>query len=258
MKDIALQFIQFINAHDLFSMWKMMTEDHVFVDAHGTEVVGNSVNREGWYKYFQLFPDFTIEITHAVEMGDTVALFGSAGGSYHKMVEASWRLPASWKAVVDGKKIKTWQVYADTKVPFAMIEKFSTGARGFNSVTGIGGVFFKSSFPKSLAQWYDAHLGTKFGDADHCSFLWREYDNPKHVARTTLSFFPAESTQFRPTDKPFMLNYRVENLDRFLAKLRDEGIIVDEKVETREHGKFGWILDPEGNKIELWEPASTI
>jgi predicted enzyme related to lactoylglutathione lyase len=121
-------------------------------------------------------------------------------------------------------------------------------------VTGLGGVFFKSENPKELTSWYDQHLGLSFGENSWSTFKWRERDNPDQIGRTEFSLFPKDTAYLAPSDSPFMLNFRVENLEKLLEILRGEGVTVVGEMQVYEYGKFGWILDPEGNKIELWEP----
>lgn len=117
-------------------------------------------------------------------------------------------------------------------------------------VTGIGGVFFKSEDPKRLKEWYQKHL--EVGEV----FQWTDLNQPdaKAPAQTIWSPFKKDTTYFAPSDKPFMFNYRVHDLDALLAALREEGVTIVGEVQEFPYGKFGWILDPEGNKIELWEP----
>jgi predicted enzyme related to lactoylglutathione lyase len=119
-------------------------------------------------------------------------------------------------------------------------------------VTGIGGVFFKAQDPARLAGWYREHLGIQTEDG-HADFPWREKDHPEQVGRTVWSIFPADTDYFGSSRMPFMINYRVSNLDRMLDQLRSGGVIV-EKVEDYDYGRFAWITDPEGHRIELWEP----
>jgi predicted enzyme related to lactoylglutathione lyase len=118
-------------------------------------------------------------------------------------------------------------------------------------VTGIGGVFFKSQDPKKISEWYKNHLGIEG------IFKWKDLDNPsaEAPAQTIWSPFKNESKYFEPSEKPFMFNYRVENLVELLAVLKDEGVTQVGEMETFDYGKFAWIMDPEGNKIELWEPV---
>jgi len=121
-------------------------------------------------------------------------------------------------------------------------------------VTGIGGVFFKCRDPKGLAAWYRDHLGIEPADHGSAVFRWREHDDPDREGFTVWGPFGSDTTYFDPSDKPFMINLRVDDLDGMLAKLREAGVDVDEKVEEHDYGRFGWFLDPEGVRVELWEP----
>ena len=125
-----------------------------------------------------------------------------------------------------------------------------------NRVTGIGGVFFKSKDPKALGAWYQKHLGVPVQAWGGASFDWRSPNNPEGHGTTAWSLFPADSAHFGSGGSPFMVNYRVENLHSLLAVLRAEGVAVEEKVDESKYGKFGWVADPEGNRIELWEPPA--
>ncbi len=124
---IVYDFAKAINEHSVDNISSLMTDDHKFVDAHGNEVVGKDKMKAGWAGYFQLFPDYKIEITETFVNGDIIAAFGFASGTFSGekagRSENHWRLPAAWKAIVDSNKIKLWQVYADTKIPFDIIEK---------------------------------------------------------------------------------------------------------------------------------------
>jgi predicted enzyme related to lactoylglutathione lyase len=120
-------------------------------------------------------------------------------------------------------------------------------------VTGIGGIFFKTQDPKAMASWYEKHLDIPFGEKSYSGFNWRNVDAPEQMGHTAFSFFSEDTTYMQPSTKQFMLNFRVENLEALLAQLREEGVTVFDEMESYEFGKFGWILDPEGNKIELWE-----
>ncbi|MGE5666043.1 MAG: VOC family protein [Betaproteobacteria bacterium] len=121
-------------------------------------------------------------------------------------------------------------------------------------VTGIGGVFFKAKDPKALAAWYKTHLGIDVEEWGGAAFRWKGPDNPEGIGTTIWSPFAADTSYFSPSTAPFMINYRVEDLHALLAALRAEGVRVEEKVEESEYGKFGWVMDPEGNKLELWQP----
>jgi predicted enzyme related to lactoylglutathione lyase len=121
-------------------------------------------------------------------------------------------------------------------------------------VTGIGGIFFKSKNPEKSLKWYEEHLGIKAQQG--CSiFEWRDAENTDKKCSTVWSPFEENTKYFAPSEKPFMFNFRVENLEELMKVLREEGVTVIDKIEEYDYGKFGWILDPEGNKIELWEPV---
>ena len=120
-------------------------------------------------------------------------------------------------------------------------------------VTGIGGIFFKARDAEKLRAWYRDLLGIDSGDHG-ASFEWREVEAPEKRGMTVWSIFRHDTRYLDPSPAPFMVNYRVENLDRMLAQLRAAGADVDEKIEDGEFGRFGWVMDPEGNRLELWEP----
>ena len=121
-------------------------------------------------------------------------------------------------------------------------------------VTGIGGIFIKSKDPQRLKDWYRRHLGMDIQDWGGMTFPWSTPEQPNPHGATVWSVFDASSKYFDPSTAPFMVNYRVENLNEVLAALRTEGCAVDAKSEESEFGKFGWVMDPDGNRIELWEP----
>ncbi|WP_435624397.1 VOC family protein [Flagellimonas sp.] len=119
-------------------------------------------------------------------------------------------------------------------------------------VTGIGGIFFKAKNPDHIKTWYKEHLGIPT-DNYGWSFWWKDADG--NDCMTQWSPFNEDTKYFNPSEKQFMMNYRVENLKELLEVLKSEGVQVIDKVEEYDYGKFGWIVDPEGNKIELWEPV---
>jgi lactoylglutathione lyase len=121
-------------------------------------------------------------------------------------------------------------------------------------VTGIGGVFFKSENPKELNKWYEENLGIPMESHGSASFKSRELENPEKTEVTVWSLFPKDTKYFNPSQQNFMINYRVENLAELLKELKGKGIEQIGEVEEYDYGKFAWISDPEGNKIELWEP----
>jgi len=123
-----------------------------------------------------------------------------------------------------------------------------------NRVTGIGGIFFKVDDRKSMAEWYRSHLGIDVGEGAFAMFPWRHDSDPEKPGATIWALFPRDTDYFSPGNAPFMINYRVDDLDAVLTQLRAEGVQVDERIEDSDFGRFGWIVDPEGNRIELWQP----
>jgi len=122
-------------------------------------------------------------------------------------------------------------------------------------VTGIGGVFIKTKDPKAMAAWYQAHLGIEFGEGSYITFKWINDRDPTVPGNTVFSFFKEDTKYFDPGKQSFMINFRVKNLLSLLEKLKEQNVRVIGEVEEYEYGKFGWIMDPEDNKIELWEPV---
>ncbi|WP_299313121.1 VOC family protein [uncultured Aquimarina sp.] len=118
-------------------------------------------------------------------------------------------------------------------------------------VTGLGGFFFKTKDPKTTKEWYGKHLGLPVDDYG-CTFWWK--DEKGNDCSTQWSPFKEDTTYFSPSKKEFMMNFRVENLVELLKVLKEEGVTIVGEIKEYEYGKFGWIVDPEGNKIELWEP----
>ena len=124
-------------------------------------------------------------------------------------------------------------------------------------VTGIGGIFFKCRDAKSMNAWYQQHLGFKALSDEEQSmmFEWRDTEDPSQKGYTVWGPFKETTTYFEPSGKDYMINLRVENLVDLLRQLKEEGVEVVGEMEEYEYGKFGWIMDPEGNKLELWEPV---
>ncbi len=120
-------------------------------------------------------------------------------------------------------------------------------------VTGIGGIFFRCNDPASQNQWYKQHLGIETNQYGG-KFIWRDPENPEKKCVTAWNTFKQDTKYFDPSEKQFMFNYRVENLVELMEELRKEGVQIVGNVEEYDYGKFAWIMDPEGNKLELWEP----
>lgn len=146
-----------------------------------------------------------------------------------------------WIMDPEGRKIELWEPIDDGLG--------ETPAVWTDRVTGLGGVFFKSEDPKKMKEWYKKHLD--IGDMFH----WRDLSNDTSGAGiTTWCPFKKDTDYFDPSDKPYMFNYRVKNLKELYAKLKSEGVQIAGDIQEYDYGKFGWIVDNEGTKIELWEP----
>lgn len=121
-------------------------------------------------------------------------------------------------------------------------------------VTGIGGVFFKSKNPQTMNDWYAKNLGLPTSDYG-TTFEWRDADEPSKKGSTSWCAFPEDTSYFKPSHKSFMINYRVDDLEALLEELKKADVTIVDEVAEYDYGKFVHILDPEGNIIELWEPA---
>jgi predicted enzyme related to lactoylglutathione lyase len=122
-------------------------------------------------------------------------------------------------------------------------------------ITGLGGVFIKANDPKTLATWYEEFLGIGFNGNSYVDFSLTDEEGKLMPGSNVLSFFKQDSTYFKPSDKEVMLNLRVHDLFALLDELRKKGVPIIGDPLDESYGKFGWIMDPEGNKIELWQPV---
>ena len=123
-------------------------------------------------------------------------------------------------------------------------------------VTGIGGIFFKAKDPVALRDWYRKHLGIDVQEWGGAAFSWADESGQPVKGTTIWSVSAADGDYYAPSTAPFMINYRVADLAAVLHALRAEGCNVLEKTDDSEYGKFGWVIDPEGNKVELWQPPA--
>jgi len=123
-------------------------------------------------------------------------------------------------------------------------------------VTGIGGIFFKARDPEALRAWYKKHLGIDVLEWGGAVFTWTDAAGDPTPGATVWSVFDADTNYFAPGTASFMVNYRVADLEALLETLRAESCNVIDKTESSELGKFGWVIDPEGNKVELWQPPT--
>jgi len=120
-------------------------------------------------------------------------------------------------------------------------------------VTALGGLFLKAKNPSQMNEWYNRHLGLNAGDYG-AIFKFRDFDNPDNEKYSVWSTFKQDTDYFEPSEKEFMVNFAVDNLELLITELKKEGIEIIGGIEDAEFGKFAWIMDPEGTKIELWEP----
>jgi predicted enzyme related to lactoylglutathione lyase len=123
-------------------------------------------------------------------------------------------------------------------------------------VTGIGGIFFKANDAPALQAWYKRHLGIDVQEWGGAAFTWSDAEGNPTVGTTIWSIAPAEGDQFAPGKASFMINYRVEDLHALVAALKAEGCNVLDRIDESEYGMFAWVIDPEGNKVELWQPPA--
>ena len=124
-------------------------------------------------------------------------------------------------------------------------------------VTGIGGIFFYSKNPKETNEWYGKNLGLAI-DEWGSPFEFRNANRPGEINYLRWSPFDEKTEYFKPSDKQFMVNYRVNNIEGLVEKLRDNGVTIVDSIQEYEYGKFVHIMDNEGNKIELWEPVDSV
>jgi len=121
-------------------------------------------------------------------------------------------------------------------------------------VKGIGGVFLRANDKQKLLEWYRDHLGIDMEDWGGSIFKWKHDQPPHPPGSTTWSLFDKDTEYFGPKTNAFMVNYRVDDLDKMLEQLRAAGVTVDDKIEESDYGRFGWAFDTDGNRFELWQP----
>jgi predicted enzyme related to lactoylglutathione lyase len=149
--------------------------------------------------------------------------------------------------------MKDWT--SDSK-PGSTTSEFAHAEAHMKRVTGIGGIFFNAKDPVALRAWYKQHLGIDVQEWGGTAFTWADEAGTPTGGMTIWSIGAADGNHFAPSTASFMVNYRVEDLASLLQALRDEGCQVLEKTDDSEYGKFGWVIDPEGNKVELWQPPA--
>ena len=123
-------------------------------------------------------------------------------------------------------------------------------------VTGIGGIFFKAKDAPAMLAWYKRHLGMDVTQWGGATFSWSDAEGKPAAGTTVWSINPAESDAFAPGKASFMVNYRVDDVYGLVKALKEEGCEVLDRIDDSEYGKFAWVIDPEGNKVELWQPPA--
>jgi ketosteroid isomerase-like protein/predicted enzyme related to lactoylglutathione lyase len=253
------------------AFYQYLTDDALQLPNNAEPVVGRDKIRESMKKAPEALLTWKPKKAEVAQSGD----LGYTWGTY----EVKTQNPNGEENIRYGKYLNIWKKQADGKWKVAVDmgnsspppenasnqESFqSTLKKGNNNmtdqiksrVTGIGGIFFKSQNPKKLIQWYHEHLGIELEGDWGAIFEWREVANPKQKGYTVWSPMPKDTNYFDPSQASFMVNYRVANLNELIVQLRNEGVEVSEP-EKHPQGLFAWIMDPEGNRVELWEPAET-
>lgn len=252
--DITLAFVQAMNQHDLEKMAALLSDDHVFTGAYGEQAKGRESVLKGWAEYFEAFPDYSFELEEVLLAPNGTMIHGWSTGTSLAAVRTgrTFRVPSVFRIKIKDEKIQHWRIFTDTMLPSEILANRSS--TDLPLIEGFGGVFLKAKSPSLLTAWYDEHLDMQFGANTWNTFNWRRHDYPQITGRTEFSFFEEDTSYFHPSDKSCMINFRVRSLQTLLDKLKRSGVQQVGSVETFEYGKFAWILDPEGNKIELWEP----
>lgn len=158
-----------------------------------------------------------------------------------------WRLINTYIITHNSNKYKTMKQSGSKK-------QNSLSSNATPKVTGVGGIFFFSEDPKEAKKWYAKNLGLEVNDRGS-TFESRNIDSPEEINQLQWSPFKKGSDYFAPSKKEFMINYRVQNIEGLLQKLKENGVTIVDELQTYDYGKFIHIMDPEGNKIELWEPS---
>lgn len=149
---------------------------------------------------------------------------------------------------------KTTNTMEDQK---AQTDNATSPADTTPKVTGIGGIFFFSDSPQETKEWYAKHLGLEMNEWGFTSFESRDVNRPDEITSLQWTLFKKGDEYFAPSKKEFMINYRVQNIEGLVYKLKEDGVTVLDSIVTFDFGKFVHIMDAEGNKVELWEPAES-
>jgi predicted enzyme related to lactoylglutathione lyase len=176
--------------------------------------------------------------------------------SHFLLIAVRWGTSSVYTRNLAPERVESCRSAANTRGPLSRRRNIplTTHGRHMKRVTGIGGIFFKAKDAPSLQAWYKRHLGIDVQVWGGAAFTWTDAEGKPVAGTTAWSISPQESDQFAPSSAPFMVNYRVEDVHALVKVLKEEGCNVLEQIDESEYGKFGWVIDPEGNKVELWQP----
>jgi predicted enzyme related to lactoylglutathione lyase len=258
--DILKQFVKGINTQNTDTMSLCLANEHVYTNSANITFKGKMAALEAWKALFAQLPDYQINFTEIHESGVTVMAFGTAMASAgNKTIDNSFSIPMAIKCTLENEQIVLCQIFADTLKPSQVLDRTAPIDQADKlKVAGFGGVFFKTKDTKATAAWYDKHLGTRFGANSWSTFKWRERQKPGVIGRTEFSLFAEKTDYFDPSPNPFMFNFRVVDLDALIAQLKADGVVIIGDTQLFEYGKFAWVLDLDGNKIELWQPVDDV
>lgn len=211
-----------------------------------------------YQRLFELFPDLNFQITEEFSSESSWMAFGVVCGSLRGEEKEKFNVPASARLVASHGLIQEFYFIGLEDEFEKIILRHAPFNRSGNAVVGLGGVFFKAQDPEALCRWYNDNLGTRFGSSHSTYFPWQMRTPDTGIGSTSFAIFSHDSGYFNPSQKDLMLNFRVNDLDALLSSLRNNGVQVAGDPEQYDYGKFGWIIDPEGNKIELWQPVDYV
>jgi predicted enzyme related to lactoylglutathione lyase/predicted ester cyclase len=259
--EVAREFILKINSGEWKEIEALLIDTVELTNQGQSKRIGVADVLKYWQNILSEFPDYQIQIQHLFSEEDKAMVYGKSYGSAgeRKTINNSFLHSFSIYLHVENEKIKSMDVMEDIAQLGEITERlFKPKGADAMKVRGFGGVFFKSPDIKLLTQWYDEHLGTRFGENPYQTFKWRERNMPGRTGRTEFSLFKADTDYFAPSESAFMLNFRVADLEALLEELRHKGVRQIGKTDTYDYGKFAWIMDPDGNKIELWQPVDEV
>ncbi len=259
--EISREVILKINSNQWKELEGMMMDTVELTNQGNARRIGATDVLKYWQNILSEFPDYQIQVLHLFSDEDKVMVYGKSYGSAgsKKTIDNSFLHSFSMYLHIENEKVKSMDVMEDIALLGEITERlFRPKGADAIKVRGFGGVFFKSPDIKALAGWYDTHLGTRFRENPYQTFKWRERNMPARTGRTEFSLFKADTDYFAPSESSFMLNFRVADLDALLEELRHKGVNQVGKTDTYDYGKFAWIMDPDGNKIELWQPVDEV